>query len=75
MVKFQILDRRRFEPFITSTSGEVRYTGPVPPPPRAGWKDTVRAEPRVVTRIIVRFEGLRAAMCGIATCWSTKTTR
>jgi spore coat protein A len=31
---------------------------PVPPEPdERGWKDTVRAEPGMVTRIIVRFEG------------------
>jgi spore coat protein A len=59
MVRFQILDRRRFEPFFYQTTGEVRYTGPVTPPApeEAGWKDTVRADPKMVTRIIVRFEG------------------
>jgi len=59
MVRFQILDRRRFEPFFYQTTGEVRYTGPATPPApeEAGWKDTVRADPRMVTRIIVRFEG------------------
>ena len=59
LVRFQILDRRRFEPFFYTSSGEIRYTGPVTPPPpeEAGWKDTVRADPKMVTRIIVRFEG------------------
>ncbi len=59
MVRFQILDRRRFEPFFYTTTGEIRYTGPVvpPDPEEAGWKDTVRADPRMITRIIVRFEG------------------
>jgi len=59
LVRFQILDRRRFEPFFYQTTGEVRYTGPVTPPApeEAGWKDTVRADPKMVTRIIVRFEG------------------
>jgi len=59
LVRFQILDRRRFEPFIYQTTGEVRYTGPVTPPEpqESGWKDTVRADPKMVTRIIVRFEG------------------
>jgi spore coat protein A len=28
-----------------------------PTPSETGWKDTVRAEPGLVTRIIVRFEG------------------
>jgi spore coat protein A len=59
LVRFQILDRRRFEPFFYTSSGEIRYTGPVTPPApeEAGWKDTVRADPKMVTRIIVRFEG------------------
>jgi spore coat protein A len=59
LVRFQILDRRRFEPFFYQNTGEVRYTGPVTPPApeEAGWKDTVRADPRMVTRIIVKFEG------------------
>jgi spore coat protein A len=59
LVRFQILDRRRFEPFFFQNTGEIRYTGPVvpPAPEEAGWKDTVRADPRMVTRIIVRFEG------------------
>ena len=59
MVRFQILDRRRFEPFFYQNNGEIRYTGPVTPPApeEAGWKDTVRADPKMVTRIIVRFEG------------------
>jgi spore coat protein A, manganese oxidase len=59
LVRFQILDRRRFEPFFYVNTGEIRYTGPVTPPApeEAGWKDTVRADPRMVTRIIVRFEG------------------
>jgi spore coat protein A, manganese oxidase len=59
LVRFQILDRRRFEPFFYRAQGTLKYTGaPVPPDPNeAGWKDTVRADPGMVTRIIVRFEG------------------
>jgi len=59
LVRFQILDRRNFETFIYRATGEMRYTGPVTPPEpeEAGWKDTVRAHPKMVTRIIVRFEG------------------
>jgi len=59
LVRFQILDRRRFEPFFYTATGQVRYTGPVTPPApeESGWKDTVRADPKMVTRIIVRFEG------------------
>jgi len=59
LVRFQILDRRRFQPFLYGSTGELHYTGPVelPAPEEAGWKDTVRADPKMVTRIIVRFEG------------------
>ncbi|MGA2741512.1 MAG: multicopper oxidase [Bryobacteraceae bacterium] len=59
LVRFQILDRRRFDPFTYQTSGKLRYTGAATPPApeEAGWKDTVRADPKMVTRIIVRFEG------------------
>jgi len=39
--------------------GQVVPIGPrVPPPPEEnGWKDTVRAEPFQITRVIARFEG------------------
>lgn len=60
LVKFQILDRRAFDvPIYWMRKGEVRYNGPVvaPEPGEAGWKDTVRADPGMVTRIIIRFEG------------------
>jgi spore coat protein A len=59
LVRFQILDRRKFDPFAYQTSGKLRFTGPpVPPEPsEAGWKDTVRTNPGMVTRIIMRFEG------------------
>lgn len=59
LVRFQILDRRRFEPFLYLLRGEIRYTGPVelPAPEESGWKDTVRADSKMVTRIIVKFEG------------------
>ena len=59
LVRFQILDRRPFDIFAYNASKTLRYTGPaIPPPPHeAGWKDTVRTDPGMVTRIIVRFEG------------------
>lgn len=59
LVRFQILDRRNFEPFIYKSKGILKYRGePIPPDPNeAGWKDTVRADPGMVTRIIIRFEG------------------
>jgi len=59
LVRFQILDRRSFSIDEYWNSGKVRYKAPaVPPEPgEAGWKDTVRADPGMVTRIIARFEG------------------
>jgi len=59
LVRFQILDRRRFEISTYMGKRELKFIGPpVPPEPsEAGWKDTVRAHPGVATRIIVRFEG------------------
>jgi spore coat protein A, manganese oxidase len=59
LVKFQILDRRRFDVFDYRSKGTLRYLSPPEPaaPFEAGWKDTVRADSGLVTRIIVRFEG------------------
>ena len=59
LVRFQILDRQRFEPFTFVNQKLLRFTGPAAPPDasEAGWKDAVRAEPGMVTRIIVPFEG------------------
>ncbi len=59
LVRFQILDRRKFDKFAYATRKTLRFTGPVVPPEpnEAGWKDTARADPAMVTRIIVRFEG------------------
>jgi spore coat protein A len=59
LVRFQILDRRRFDKFDFQMRKKLRFIGDVMPPEpnEAGWKDTVRANPGVVTRIIVRFEG------------------
>jgi spore coat protein A, manganese oxidase len=59
LVRFQILDRRAFNISAYWATGEIKYTGPVAPPEpgEAGWKDTVRADPGMVTRIIIRFEG------------------
>jgi spore coat protein A, manganese oxidase len=59
LVRFQLLDRRPFDDFLYMDKGELRYTGPVrlPAPDELGWKDTVRAESGMITRIIVKFEG------------------
>jgi spore coat protein A len=59
LVRFQILDRRPFEPEYYYKGGRVEYMGAAVPPAlnEAGWKDTVQAHPGMVTRIITRFEG------------------
>jgi spore coat protein A len=59
LVRFQILDRRPFDTFEFQDKGTVRFTGPaIPPAPtETGWKDTVRAAPGLITRIIIPFEG------------------
>jgi len=59
LVRFQILDRRSFDVAAYWTTGQIKFTGPAiaPEPGEAGWKDTVRADPGMVTRIITRFEG------------------
>jgi len=59
LVRFQVIDRRPFDLFAWNAHRTVKYTGPAQPPPahEAGWKDTVRADPGMVTRIAMRFEG------------------
>ena len=59
LVRFQILDRQPFEPWLFQSKRQLHFLGPPQPPDpnEAGWKDTVRANPRMVTRIIVPFEG------------------
>ena len=59
LVRFQILDRRSFSIDEYWNTGKIKYKAPaiLPEPGEAGWKDTVRADPGMVTRIIARFEG------------------
>jgi spore coat protein A len=59
LVRFQLLDRRSFDEPLFFRTRQIRYTGPVEPPEpfEAGWKDTIRAHSKMITRIIVRFEG------------------
>lgn len=61
LVRFQILDRRRFDFDVYKKTRKLVYTGPAIPPEahEAGWKDTVRADVLLATRIIVRFEGYK----------------
>ena len=59
LVRFQILDRRPFDVTEYLNTHTLRFTGDAVPSraAEAGWKDTARAEPGMVTRIIVPFEG------------------
>jgi spore coat protein A len=59
LVRFQILDRTRFDAFAYQNQNVLRLTGGATPPEpgEAGWKDTVRADPAMITRIIIPFEG------------------
>ena len=59
LVRFQILDRQTYEPWLFQTKRELHFLGPPEPPSanEAGWKDTVQAHSKMVTRIIVPFEG------------------
>ena len=58
LVQFLILDRRPFDIEKYQDTGEIIYTGPPIPPAEYenGWKDTVRAEAGMVTRIIMHFK-------------------
>jgi spore coat protein A, manganese oxidase len=59
LVRFQILDRQSYEPWLFQTKRQLHFLGPPEPPAanEAGWKDTVQAHSRMVTRIIVPFSG------------------
>ncbi|NMH69323.1 multicopper oxidase domain-containing protein [Bacillus sp. RO3] len=57
MVRFQILDRQPFDEEMYDNEKKVVPTGPrqSPDPNEQGWKDTVRANPHEITRIIIPF--------------------
>jgi spore coat protein A len=55
LVLMQILDR---QPFVFTNNAIVPIGSRVPPNANeAGWKDTVRATPNEITRVITRFDG------------------
>jgi spore coat protein A len=59
LVRFQVLDRRRFDVGAYTDNGELHFIAEAVGAlaGEAGWKDTVRCDPGAVTRIIVPFEG------------------
>ena len=78
LVRFQILDRRRFDVFDLSGQGNFRFTGPAHPPEafESGWKDTVRADPgHDHAHSSCPLRAMPAATSGTAISSSTKTTR
>ena len=74
LVRFQILDRQKFDTddYLKAWNAEIPGEGPDPVPvepylrgsrvrpplQEQGWKDTVRVEPGDAVRIIARFEGV-----------------
>lgn len=54
---FQVLDRRPFDVELFKKERVIRYIGPATPsePQECGWKDTVRANPKEITRVIKKF--------------------
>jgi len=62
LVQFQVLNRQNFDLqlYVATQGRQLRLMGsPMPPDPNEmGWKDTVRANPKQVTRIIARFDPL-----------------
>lgn len=70
LVRFQILDRQPFDRDLYDKEGRIVTTGPriKPEANEQGWKDTVRANPREITRIMMKFvpyEGLFVWHCHI----------
>ena len=61
LIRFQILDRQPFDRDLYDQKGIIRPTGPQrkPKPNERGWKDTVRANPNEITRIIMKFSPYR----------------
>ncbi len=59
LVQFQVLDRQPFhaDTYLNTDPRQIVFTGPAraPEATESGWKDTVRADPGEVTRIIARF--------------------
>lgn len=59
LVQFQTLERRPFNTETFEASGQVVFTGPAVPPDaneRPAWKDTIKAYPGMVTRILAKFD-------------------
>jgi len=59
LVRFQVLNRQRFDLVTSQTTGKLVTYGPLEPPERnerSALKDTVKSLPGYVTRVIQRFD-------------------
>jgi len=60
LVQFQVLDRQAFDiaTYVPGNPASLTLLGaPLPPAPEeAGWKDTVRANPGEVIRIVANYD-------------------
>ncbi len=61
LVQFRVVSRRKFKADVDEKSGKlsnIRFPGTPQPPPveESGWKDTVRANPGEVTRVVAKFD-------------------
>jgi spore coat protein A len=58
LVQFKILERRPFNVQRYENEGVIEYTGPSEPPREyeRGWKDTVKADGGMITKIIMHFK-------------------
>jgi spore coat protein A, manganese oxidase len=59
LVRFQILDRQKFDSYIFLQRGELVYRGvkkPPEPDEKSAWKDTVKTYPGTITRVIAKFD-------------------
>jgi spore coat protein A len=59
LVRFQLLDRRVFDPYQYLLNKKLKFLAPAEPPRpnELGWKDTIQCPPGMITRIIARFDG------------------
>jgi spore coat protein A len=59
LVRFQVVNRQPFDVKLYQTTNEIQFLGP-PMPPEPGeqfaWKDTVKAYPGHLTRVVQKFD-------------------
>ncbi len=57
LIQFQVLNRQPYDVQRYTTTGTLKFIGPaiLPDENERGWKDTITADPRHITRIIARF--------------------